>query len=82
MNGQRNLDRVRGEKRRRLDPNTSRICIVGSGLAGLSTAISLSQAGFRRIQIFERDPSLDCQKEGYGLTLTYNPKGSLSELGV
>jgi 2-polyprenyl-6-methoxyphenol hydroxylase-like FAD-dependent oxidoreductase len=42
----------------------------------------LTQAGFVHVQVMERDPSLNFQKEGYGLTLTYNPKGPLAALGV
>ena len=69
-------------KRKRLDPSTSNVVVIGAGLAGLSAALSLRRAGFRHIEVYERDPSLDYQKEGYGLTLTYNPKGPLSDLGV
>ncbi|CAJ1952729.1 unnamed protein product [Cylindrotheca closterium] len=69
-------------KRRRLDKEESHIVIVGSGLAGLSAAISLEQAGFRNVSVYERDASFEQQKEGYGLTLTYNPKGPLASLGL
>lgn len=69
-------------KRKRLDPSTSRVVVIGAGLAGLSTALSLRRAGFRNVDVYERDPSLEYQKEGYGLTLTYNPKGPLADLGV
>ena len=69
-------------KRKRLDKENSNIVIVGSGLAGLSAAISLEQAGFLNITIVERDDNFERQKEGYGLTLTYNPKGPLASLGV
>jgi len=68
-------------KRERLD-KSSRIAIVGSGLAGLSTAISLELAGFTNLVLLERDASLSSRREGYGLTLTYNPKGPLQHLGV
>ena len=74
--------RPRVGKRQRLDPVASKVVIVGAGLAGLSVALSLRRAGFRHIEVYERDPSLDYQKEGYGLTLTYNPKGPLSNLGI
>lgn len=68
----------------RLDPSTATIAIIGSGLAGLSTALCLQQAGFQNICVFERDVSLDARKEGYGMTLTYNPAGILGApcLGV
>jgi salicylate hydroxylase len=70
------------KRARRLDPQQSRIAIVGSGLAGLSTAISLEQAGFTNIAIYERDESLQSRAAGYGLTLTYHPVGILQKLGV
>ena len=73
---------MRTTKRRRLDKKESHIVIVGSGLAGLSAAISLEQAGFRNVSVYERDDSFEQQKEGYGLTLTYNPKGPLASLGL
>jgi 2-polyprenyl-6-methoxyphenol hydroxylase-like FAD-dependent oxidoreductase len=68
--------------RQRLDPQQSSIAIVGSGLAGLSTAISLEQAGFTNVAIYERDESLESRTAGYGLTLTYHPTGILQKLGV
>jgi len=58
------------------------IAIVGSGLSGLSAALSLERAGFTNIHIYERDECFSARKEGYGLTLTYNPTGILHELGV
>ncbi len=72
----------RKRKRQRLDPSNSTVVVVGAGLAGLSVALSLKRAGFSNVQVYERDPSLEHQKEGYGLTLTYNPKGPLADLGV
>jgi 2-polyprenyl-6-methoxyphenol hydroxylase-like FAD-dependent oxidoreductase len=69
-------------RRTRLDPARASIAIVGSGLAGLSTAISLEQAGFTNIVIYERDESLLSRAAGYGLTLTYHPTGILQKLGV
>ena len=72
----------RKRQRCKLDPSTATVVIVGSGLAGLSVAVSLKNAGYSKIDVYERDPSLQHQKEGYGLTLTYNPKGPLAQLGV
>eukprot|EP00980_Cylindrotheca_fusiformis_P003489 scaffold781_cov132-Cylindrotheca_fusiformis.AAC.8 len=72
----------RSKRPRRLDKEESHVVIIGSGLAGLSAAISLEQAGFSHVSIFERDDSFERQKEGYGLTLTYNPKGPLASLGL
>ena len=73
-----------GKKRRRktrLDKD-ARIVIIGSGLGGLSAAISLEQAGFTKITVMERDASASSRREGYGLTLTYNPKGPLAQMGL
>ena len=75
----------RGRRHRqdeKLDPARSSIAIIGSGLAGLSTAICLQQAGFCNITIYERDESFASRKEGYGMTLSYNPQGILAQLGV
>ena len=58
------------------------IAIVGCGIAGLSAAISLADAGFSNVSIFERDASQSLRREGFGLTLTYNPKGPLERLGI
>jgi 2-polyprenyl-6-methoxyphenol hydroxylase-like FAD-dependent oxidoreductase len=66
----------------RLDKEKAHIAIIGSGLAGLSAAISLEQAGFQRVSVYELDADFETQKEGFGMTLTYNPKGPLALLGV
>jgi salicylate hydroxylase len=76
-----------GRRRRRrptprVDPAQTSVAIVGSGLAGLATALALEAAGFTNIRIYERDASLSARKEGYGMTLTYNPRGILAQLGV
>jgi len=76
------MSRKRGRRRARLNPETTRIAIVGAGLSGLSTAICLQQSSFQNIAIYERDASLGARKEGYGLTLTYHPTGILQQLGV
>ena len=65
----------------RLNRN-SRIAIIGSGLGGLGAAISLELAGFTDITLYERDVSVDSRREGYGLTLSYNPQGPLAYMGV
>ena len=73
---------------------TSTIAIIGGGIGGLSSALSLQKAGFSNIHVFERynEPTKQYAKEnsvesnpnkhGYGLTLTYNPKGPLAKLGI
>ena len=66
----------------RLNPKTSRIAIIGSGLGGLSAAISLERVGFTNIVLLERDASVDSRREGYGLTLSYHPQGPLAHMGV
>jgi 2-polyprenyl-6-methoxyphenol hydroxylase-like FAD-dependent oxidoreductase len=79
----RNDDVLRTKKRKkdRLDLN-SRIAIIGSGLGGLGAAISLELAGFHNITVYERDESMTARREGYGLTLTYNPRGPLAYMGL
>lgn len=62
-------------------PTILDICIVGSGVAGLSAALSLQSCGYR-VKIFERDFDFVDRKQGYGLTLTYSINGPLSKLGV
>lgn len=74
-NGKKRCRKTRLEK-------DARIVIIGSGLGGLGAAISLEQAGFSNIVIFERDASPTTRREGYGLTLTYNPKGPLAQMGL
>lgn len=73
--------RNKKRKRERLDKN-SRIAIIGSGLGGLGAAISLELAGFTNILVLERDASFGARREGYGLTLSYNPKGPLAHMGL
>lgn len=68
-------------KAARLDKD-ARIAIIGSGLGGLSAAISLEQAGFTNVVVYERHVSPCSRREGYGLTLTYNPKGPLAQMGL
>lgn len=68
-------------RKARLDKD-ARIAIIGSGLGGLGAALSLEQAGFTNVVIYERDVSPSSRREGYGLTLTYNPKGPLAQMGL
>jgi salicylate hydroxylase len=62
-------------------PNLT-IAIVGGGLGGLACALALQQAGFCNVKVFERDSSFTDRRQGYGLTLTNNPKGPLAKLGL
>lgn len=75
------------------DENRTKIhvVVIGGGLAGLSVLLAFlqhkkkhasdSSEGFR-CDIYDRDGSIDARKNGYGLTLTYNPKGPLEALDV
>ena len=61
----------------------AKIGIVGGGIGGLSTALALKRAGFTNIVVYERDECFNqYRRDGYGLTLTYNPKGPLAKLGI
>ena len=60
----------------------SEIAIIGSGLSALSCALSLLSCGFVNISLYERDSYISDRRDGYGLTLTYNPKGPLASLGI
>jgi len=69
---------------------SAKIVIIGAGIGGLSTALSLQRAGFTNVHVYERQSNPDRingdskkkRKHGYGLTLTYNPKGPLAKLGI
>ena len=64
-------------KKQRLSKISTRISIIGTGPASLSTALSLQQAGFTSITLYERDAHFAARKDGYGLTLTYNPSSTI-----
>lgn len=74
------------QKRERLSKTSTKIAIIGTGPAGLSCALSLQQAGFTSITLYERDSDFAARKDGYGLTLTYNPshtvQAPLNTLGL
>jgi len=75
---------MKSKRNQRLAKDAS-IAIVGGGIAGSAAALSLQQAGFTRVKVYERDKGLhneNKQRHGYGMTLTYNPKGPLAKLGV
>lgn len=70
-----------GRKRERGCESLS-VAIIGGGLGGLAAALALQQLGLRRVVVFERDEYFGDRKQGYGLTLTNNPKGPLAKLGL
>ncbi len=76
----------RKAKKQRLSKTSTKIAIIGTGPAALSAALSLQQAGFTSITLYERDSNFNARKDGYGLTLTYNPSTSihspLTKLGL
>ena len=77
---------------------TCHVAIVGSGLGGIAAALAIiklqnkseqsanttaaAAATKYKITIYERDNSFSDRKEGYGMTLTYDPKGPLQKLGI
>ena len=58
------------------------VAIIGGGLGGLAAAVALQQLGLKRVVVYERDEYFGDRKQGYGLTLTNNPKGPLAKLGL
>ena len=57
------------------------VAIVGGGLSGLGTALALQKIGIT-CTVFEKDSCFSDRMQGYGLTLTNNPKGPLNALGL
>ena len=57
------------------------VAVVGGGLSGLATALALQKIGIH-CTVFEKDTCFSDRMQGYGLTLTNNPKGPLSTLGL
>lgn len=57
------------------------VAIVGGGIAGLAAALALQQKGFL-VSVYERDALFEDRRQGYGLTLTNNPKGPLADLNL
>ena len=54
------------------------IVVIGGGLAGLSLLGALLQEHKKstdfRIDVYDKDGAINERKNGYGLTLTYNPR--------
>ncbi|WP_432933133.1 flavin-dependent oxidoreductase [Microbispora sp. CA-135349] len=57
-----------------------RITIVGAGIAGLATAVSLHAAGFEDVTVFEADSRI--RSLGLGLNILPNAVRELAELGL
>lgn len=57
-----------------------RIIIVGAGIGGLATAISLHEAGLRDVTVFERSSAI--RGLGVGINLLPHAMRELTELGV
>ncbi|MBT2476173.1 FAD-dependent monooxygenase, partial [Microbacterium sp. ISL-103] len=57
-----------------------RIIIVGAGIAGLATALSLDAAGFRDIEIYERADEI--RGLGVGINLLPHAMREITELGL
>jgi salicylate hydroxylase len=57
-----------------------RICIIGAGVAGLSTALALRKAGFQLIEIYEGATSL--REIGAGIQCAPNMARILTSLGL
>lgn len=57
-----------------------RIAIVGAGIGGLATALSLEAAGFRDVEVFERSDEL--RGLGVGINLLPHAVRELTELGL
>lgn len=57
-----------------------RIIIVGAGIGGLATAISLHEAGLRDVTVFERSSTI--RGLGVGINLLPHAMRELTELGV
>lgn len=76
------------------ETKTCHVAIIGSGLGGISAALAIINMQNEKkqsspptttkynITIYERDKSFSDRKEGYGMTLTYDPNGPLQKLGV
>lgn len=66
---------------RRQEGDEPAVAVIGGGIGGLAAAIALQRAGIG-CTVYERDDSFKQRREGFGLTLTNNPKGPLAALGL
>lgn len=56
------------------------ICIVGAGIGGLTTGLSLAKKGFRNVQVYENATALGFV--GAGIQMAPNMARILTDLGV
>ena len=57
-----------------------RICIIGAGVAGLSTALALRKAGFQQVEVYEGATTL--RDVGAGIQCAPNMARILNSLGI
>lgn len=60
----RPLQKKQRRSNNRLCKKTTKIAIIGTGPSGLSAALSLQQAGYQKIQLYERDSHFNARKDG------------------
>jgi 2-polyprenyl-6-methoxyphenol hydroxylase-like FAD-dependent oxidoreductase len=60
---------------------SERVIIIGGGVGGLAAAIALRQAGFKKVEVYERATSLE-QPPGAALILWANAMKALDRLGL
>lgn len=57
-----------------------KICIIGAGISGTTTALALARQGFRNVTVYERAPALGFV--GAGIQMAPNMARILTNLGV
>lgn len=73
--------RVNFSKQRRKLTFNSPIALIGGGIGGTATALALQRSGFTSVRIFEKDPSFESRRQGYGLTIQQGVR-ALKTLGI
>ena len=61
------------------DTSSFHVVVIGAGLGGLAIALALQRNRVKCV-VYERDNKLTDRRQGYGMTLTNNPKGPLAAL--